>query len=188
MEQNRDYPEYDSDDNFIGWGPRRSSYPDFQYYGTSRALPGLITSFLDAISEPEEPKKYESFAPPLVFLKPGENYEKKEQIKPRARWEDDPDDNYWNLQVEESEPEPEQIPEKPVIILKKPEENNGGWSKKINVKPTPKPAVVVPPVVYNKNNKQPPKTKNQKKYNNYSDEDDEPFEFYDRKGQSVYKY
>jgi hypothetical protein len=180
--ENRDYPEYDSDDNFIGWGPRRTiDYNYNQYYGSSRALPALITSFLEAITPKEEPKKEESIAPPLVFLKPGEEVIKT-TVKPRARWEDDPDDNYW---FDTQEPDPEPI--EPV----KPVEN---WSKVIKTAPvskpvtTTKPVVKAPPVVYNKHNKQAPKSKNQKKYNNYDEDDDEPFEFYDRKGQTVYKY
>jgi len=177
--ENRDYPEYDSDDNFIGWGPRRTRDDSYNYYGSSRALPALITSFLEAISVPkEEPKKEESIAPPVVFLKPGEEV----ITRPRARWEDDPDDNYWFNEVEPK-------PVKPIEPVKSVEPVKN-WSKLVSNNPVSKPPLVVkvPPVVYNKHNKQAPKSKNQKKYNNYDEDDDEPFEFYDRKGQSVYKY
>jgi hypothetical protein len=190
----REYPMYDSDDNFIGWGPRNnksSSYDEeeeedeYSYSGSSSELSRVITSFIKAIIPKEEPKKEVSIAPPVIFLKPGAYLEKTTpQTKSRAKWEDDSDDNYWYNEPEpesESEPEPEPIkPIEPVKEVKK-------WSNLVAESPI-KPPIKPPPVVYNKHNKQPPKNKSQKKYNNYYSDEDEPFEYYDRKGQTVYKY
>lgn len=186
--EDRDYPEYDSDDNFIGWGPKRhTEYKTYPVYNEDRPLFNIISCFIESISPKEEEPEptYKSIAPPLVY--PGQKFESEEKS---YKWEDDPDDNYWFDTEEEFEPikqiEPvEQIePAKVVEPVK-------NWSKMISSAPTvvkPTPVIRPPPVVYNKHNKQPPKSKNQKKYNNYDEDDDSLFEYYSRKGESAYTY
>jgi hypothetical protein len=165
-EDYREYPEYDSDDNFIGWGPKRNyQYPSYPNHNINRPLYCMVNSFIDAISPnyekyDDDEEESDSIEPPLIILKPNKNE---------------------NFQSEEqSETNPEHVSVKSAEPVK-------NWSKLVATT-APTPVVKAPPVIYNKHNKQPPKSKNQKKYNNYDDDDDEPFEFYNRKGQTVYKY